>query len=329
MLRGLPRALPSRAGAVKASPQQPDGGRTPSCRWPLRIAGNGRPGVVTRPAARAGYRRAGYSALVASNLACVGLGVADVRDLSNLVRQASATARPAGTFDGVEVTRWQDPSGAALVLGWRAGDVADLLPTYASAVGGRLADCHLVNGSVATAVVVDGEGQQLTAMTFEAEQYRRLKAVGRPVAGLARITALGISITVHRDAGAFAASPDSLLNPAADPSRQPPPNDDAQDWAWPARVGPESFFSYGIFGAPAASTARARLSGTVVQAGHHTCTLTGQGFSVITVRSVGFEAAVCLPDTEHPVTPEPGNVVSGTVVLSAAIDSGDLALLDA
>ncbi len=263
---------------------------------------------------------------MASNLACVGLGVADVRDLSNLVRQASAAARPAGRFDGVEVTRWQDPSGAALVLGWRDGDVADLLPTYASGVGGRLAGCRLVNGSVAAAAVVDGEGQELTGMTFEAEQYRRLRAVGRPVAGLARITALGIAVTVYPDAEAFAASPQSLLNPAADGQ---PPADDDQDWAWPARTGPESFFSYGIFGDPAESTARARLSGTVVQAGHRTCTLTGQGFSALTVRSVGFEAAVCLPDSEHPVTPAPGNVISGTVILTAAIDSGDLALLDA
>ena len=266
---------------------------------------------------------------MASNLACVGLGVADVRDLSNLVRQASATARPAGTFDGVEVTRWQDPSGAALVLGWRDGDVADLLPTYASAVGGRVASCRLVNGSVAAAAVVDGEGQQLAGLTFEAEQYRRLKALGRPVAGVARITALGTSITVHPDAEAFAASPDNLLNPVADPAGQPPAGDDDRDWAWPARVGPESFFSYGIFGDPAESTARARLSGTVVQAGHHTCTLTGQGFSAVTVRLVGFEAAVCLPDSEHPVTPEPGNVISGTVILTAAIDSGALALFDA
>ena len=266
---------------------------------------------------------------MASNLACVGLGVADVRDLSNLVRQASTTARPAGTFDGVEVTRWQDPSGAALVLGWRDGDVTDLLPTYASGVGGRLAGCHLVNGSVASAEVIDGDGQQLTALTFEAEQYRRLKAVGRPVGGLARITALGISVTVHANAKAFAASPESLLSPAADPDGHPPADYADEGWAWPPRVGPESFFSYGVFGDPAESTARARLSGLVVHGGHHTCTLTGQGFSALTVRTVGFEAAVCLPDTEHPVTPGPGNVVSGTVVLTAAIDSGDLAFAGA
>jgi hypothetical protein len=45
----------------------------------------------------------------------------------------------------------------------------------------------------------------------------------------------------------------------------------------------------------------------------------GQEFSVATVASCGFAADVCLgAAAEHPVTPEPGSVISGTVSLAAA-----------
>ena len=30
--------------------------------------------------------------------------------------------------DGVHVGRWQDDSGAALVLGWRGGEITDFIP---------------------------------------------------------------------------------------------------------------------------------------------------------------------------------------------------------
>ena len=82
--------------------------------------------------------------------------------------------------------------------------------------------------------------------------------------------------------------------------------------------------SYGVFGDPSKSTARARLSGVVLSARQLVCELTGQGFSVATVRTVGFEADVCLATTEHTVAPSPGNIVSGTVFLTATIDNDAL-----
>jgi len=39
------------------------------------------------------------------------------------------------------------------------------------------------------------------------------------------------------------------------------------------------------------------------------------------VRTAGFEADLCLAGSEHPGLPAPGNIISGTVVLSAAIDA--------
>jgi hypothetical protein len=82
--------------------------------------------------------------------------------------------------------------------------------------------------------------------------------------------------------------------------------------------------SHGIFGR-AESTAHAWLSNAVPKASHCTCTLTGQGSTVATVRTVGIEGDVCPSDAEYPVTPEPGNIMSGTAFVVATVDAGGLA----
>jgi len=51
------------------------------------------------------------------------------------------------------------------------------------------------------------------------------------------------------------------------------------------------------------------------------CALTGQPFTVAAVRTAGFETDLCLAGSEHPALPAPGSIISGTVVLSAAIDA--------
>ena len=256
-----------------------------------------------------------------SALACVGLEVSDETGLDWLVTSAHRAVREIGVFDGVHVGRWQDGSGAALILGWRSGELLDFIPAYTATRGGLLSDCHLINESVAAAKVVDAGGRQLTAMAFEAEQYRQLQALGEPAGGPARITALGVDVQVHPDADAFAASPGSQLDPAADPDQEPPPHYRERGWPWPPRLAAESFISYGVFADPAQARPRARLSGTVLEAGQHVCALTGQPFTVAAVRTAGFEADLCLAGSEHPGLPAPGNIISGTVVLSAAIDA--------
>jgi hypothetical protein len=120
---------------------------------------------------------------VSSALARVGLSVSDEAELGWLVTSAHRAVRETGVFDGVHAGRWQDDSGASLILGWRSGELLDFIPAYTATSGGRLADCHLINESVAAAAVVGADGQQVTAMAFEAEQYRQLRALGRRVSG--------------------------------------------------------------------------------------------------------------------------------------------------
>ena len=124
-------------------------------------------------------------------------------------------------FDGGHIgRRWQDDSGTALILGWRFGELLDFIPAYTATNGGLISDCHLINESVAAAVV-DADGRQLTAIAFEAEQYRQLHALGHAVSGPAQITALGVAIQIHLDADAFAASPAASSTRRQTPGRNP------------------------------------------------------------------------------------------------------------
>ena len=127
---------------------------------------------------------------MASNLACIGLAVSDTAELAHLLNTVWPSVREIGAYDGVHVGRWQDDSGAALILGWRPDRFLEALPTYAATRGGLLSDCELIN----------------------------------------------------------------------------------------------------------------------------------EPFTIASVRTVGFEADLCLAGSEHPGIPAPGNIVSGTVFLSAAID---------
>ena len=54
---------------------------------------------------------------MASALACVGLAVSDQTELQQLMTRAHRAAGETGVFDGVHVGRWEDDSGAALILG--------------------------------------------------------------------------------------------------------------------------------------------------------------------------------------------------------------------
>jgi hypothetical protein len=234
---------------------------------------------------------------VNSALACAGLAVSDDAEFNVLLKHALTGTREIGTFGGVYVGRGQDDSGAALILGLQDGQIADFTFASAGTSGGLLADCRLIHQSIAWAKVTDADGQQLTAMAFEAEQYRQLLTLGQQVSGPARITAPGIDITIYPDPAAYTASPDSQL------------------------PGPAPDISHAALAGSPGKQPRARLSGTALTATRHVCALTGQPFTVAAVRTTGFTADLRLAADDHPDVPEPGNIISGTVVLSAAIDT--------
>jgi hypothetical protein len=80
---------------------------------------------------------------MSSALACIGLVVSDDAEFNLLVKNALTGIREIGTFGGVYVGRWQDDSGAALILGLHDGQLADFTFAYAGTGGALLAGCSM------------------------------------------------------------------------------------------------------------------------------------------------------------------------------------------
>ncbi len=256
---------------------------------------------------------------MASNLACVGLAVADHDELDRLVAAVLPGARLLGRADGIDVLLWEDSnSGARLMIGVRAGHVVDLLPSVASSTRTRLRDLRMINDEVATAAVVDEHGEQLTSIALELEQ-RHL--VGRATLGEvdAAVVACGVSVVSFPDEKAFSESRESLLDSNADTAAEPPEHFAERGWTWPPKMAAQSFFSPGVFAEPAAAQATARLYGIVSESTRRTTAQTGQTFIVARVRTVGFEVDVCLSAGEHEELPEPGAVLGGHVCLVGSV----------
>lgn len=251
-----------------------------------------------------------------SNLECVGLFADDAQAFDDLLRRVLLSSVEIGRADEVRVMRWEDPSGARMVLGLAPDGLVDMLPTFAGRPRVRLEGLHRLSADVAAAAVVDGDGDQLTSATLEIEERRLLPAGTAPLVSAA-IVALGVDVAVFADVAAFAASDASLLSPG-DAESAPPDEYVERGWPWPPRLAAESFISYGVFEEPEAATAYARLSGVVHQAERRVVELTGQGFVVAEVRTAGFDVTVCLPDGSS--VPEPGAVVSGQMFLTASVD---------
>lgn len=177
---------------------------------------------------------------MASNLGCVGLGVSSEDEMADLINRVMPLAEPIGQAAGITLYRWQDPSGARLLLGIdRDDDVTEMLPSFDAAVGARLGSVEFVSDEVASAAVLDEDGEQVTAFTVELEERLLLRAAGVPLDGPAAITALGVDVEVFASAEAFSESDASTLSPD-DTDSAPPPHYAERGWKWPPRVAPSS-----------------------------------------------------------------------------------------
>jgi len=235
---------------------------------------------------------------MATHLACIGLGTGGEQDFQRLVVQANKDAQQQEVIRGVRVRRWEDGSGAAVVLGWRAGQLISFMPALAATSQVRLANCHPVREPVTVADVLDAGGEPVNALAAELEQFRQLVAAGQPVDGMAKIAAFGLSVKLYDDENAFLAAPKG-------------PNDATE---------PADFEPFGAFAEPAKAQAHARLTGTVLKAERRFSWLTGHPFTVAITRTAGFEVDLCLAGDEHPTVPAPGAIVTGVVSLSISME---------
>jgi hypothetical protein len=235
---------------------------------------------------------------MATHLACIGLGTGGDQDFQRLVVQANKDAQQQEVIRGVRVRRWEDGSGAAVVLGWRAGQLISFMPALTATSQVRLANCHPVREPVTVADVLDAGGAPVNALAAELEQFRQLVAAGQPVDGMAKIAAFGLSVKLYDDENAFLAAPKG-------------PKDATE---------PADFEPFGAFAEPAKAQAHARLTGTVLKAERRFSWLTGHPFTVAITRTAGFEVDLCLAGDEHPTVPAPGAIVTGVVSLSISME---------
>jgi hypothetical protein len=234
---------------------------------------------------------------MATHLGCIGLGTGGEQDFQRLVAEASKEAQQQEVVRDVRVRRWEDGSGAAVVLGWRGGQLISFMPSFAAASEVRLANCHPVREPVTIAEVQERDGTPITALAAEIEQYRQLVAGGRPAGGMAKIAAFGLRVKLYADEQAFLAAPKGPHDASA----------------------PADFEPFGAFAEPAKAQAHARLTGTVIKAERRFSWFTSDPFTVAVTRTAGFEVDLCLAGDEHPDVPAPGTVVTGIVSLSVSV----------
>jgi len=249
-----------------------------------------------------------------SNLDCIGLGVEDQAALRALITEVLPKSVSLGVAGGVDVRRWEDPSGSRIVLGVRQKEIVDLLPSFAAPTDARLGDVHPVTEEIVVGDVLDENGEMLTRLAMGLEE-RRFFPSNAEIGCSASVVALGVDVTVHQDEEAFGKSPESFLDGAHE-GEEPPATYAERGLKWPPRMGAESFISQGLFGEP---NAHARLYGTVLVSERRTVSDTGKSVVVVAVRTVGFTARICIPGDSLATDPAAGNVVGGTVYLVGSI----------
>lgn len=252
---------------------------------------------------------------MASNLECLGLAVSSEDEFKSLVAAAVERAVPITTIGDEQILRWQDPSGVRMVFTTSRRGISRMTPSFAGDPGTVLTDVRAVNDDVVVADVAP-DGEMLTRLSIELEEFPLL---GKGTfTGPTSVVALGTEVTLHDDAEAFGTSDASILGGASSRPDEPRPPHVDENMAWPHRLGAESFIADGMFGPDAGVTATAILAGTVLRAERRTVNLTSQDFVVARVRTVGFEADVCLPASATTL-PQPGNVLAGDVFLVGSL----------
>lgn len=251
-----------------------------------------------------------------SNFDCIGLPGDSTEVIASLIEQILPASTHLGTaHSGAETYRWQDPSGARVVIEMRGKLVHSAVPSFAGMPATQLRNVVRLNDDVSSAEVTDDNGEQVTALALDLEQRAMLGRL--TVAGRASLVAFVGELTVHADADAFAASPASLL---ADPASEPPAHFVEMGWPWPPRMGLESFISHGLFESARGARPLASLNGIVRDAHRRTNALTGTDFVTASVATAGFSVDVCMRPSDIADLPQAGQAVAATVYMVGSLD---------
>ncbi|WP_323793327.1 hypothetical protein [Nocardioides sp.] len=254
---------------------------------------------------------------MSSTLGCIGLSVDDTESLDALVGRLLPDAAVVARSGELQARRWVDASGASLTMTVRqSGDdegvLVDIVPSYVAPTGGGAGHDGVRLGSlsgygdVLAADLVDDAGTRVLRVACDLAQSIVTEVSDpRP----AHLTALGLDLTVHADAAAFAASDESVIS-------TPGPGQT------PLRFATESLLAYGLSEDAAKAQPTAFVSGTVLSVSSQTNAETGQGFHTARLLTSAGHVTACLAAGDHPDPPRLGNVLSGVCYL--VLDVPDL-----
>lgn len=262
---------------------------------------------------------------MSSTLGCIGLAVDDAESLDSLIERLVPDAGVVATSGELQARRWTDSSGASLTMTVRqtgddVGVLVDIVPSYVGPVaaggarGAGGAGAHdgvrlgalTAYGETLAAELVDASGETIVRIACDLAQSIVVDVDSpRP----AHLTALGLDLTVHVDAAAFASSDESILSaPGTEQT--------------PVRFATESLLAYGLTEDVAKAQPTAFLSGAVLSVSSQANSETEQGFHTVRLRTSAGPVTVCLAAAEHPDPPRLGNVLSGVCYL--VLDVPDL-----
>jgi hypothetical protein len=239
---------------------------------------------------------------MASNLACIGLAVPVRADFARLVKTTEGDAEPMGRRDGIDIARWEDPSGARVVLAHDGDQLTRFQPSFAAEPGAELVSITPVSTTVSRAQVVDASGKLVATVDVEPEQQATVRDLDGVDAAPASLIAFATDVAFFADADAYAASPRSLVDEDRRSSR---------------RYAPVSFEAYGAENEGDEIEAYAHLAGTVRTVDDRRNHLTAQRFLTARVATLGFEVTLCAPLGEDDELPAVGSIAAGTVFLGA------------
>ena len=253
---------------------------------------------------------------MSSTLGCIGLAVDDPESLDALVGRLLPDATVVARSGELQARRWVDASGASLTMTVRhSGDdegvPVDVVPSYVATGGAAGHDGVRLGalsgyGDTLAADLVDDAGTRVLRIACDLAQSI-VTEVSEPRP--AHLTALGLDLTVHADAAAFAASEESVLcTPGAGQT--------------PVRFATETLLAYGLSEDAAKAQPTAFVSGTVLSVSSQTNSETDQGFHTARLRTSAGHVTVCLALSDHPDAPRLGNVLSGVCYL--VLDVPDL-----
>lgn len=252
--------------------------------------------------------------------ACVGLVLPDDNAFRDLIEALISAVKLTRSVSGARVYRWQDPSGARLTI-VKNGQIT---VSYSNTTAVRFAAGMYLDNGHFFAEVVDESGEQVAGIAVKPEcaaDFGARAATQRPIDTVG-ITAFGVDVTVFSSEEAFQQSSASLLTSASAGA------DDGESNAMELRYSAESLVPFGTFDR-AAPDSSALLNGTVLSAQIVTNVWTGRQFVAARVRTSGLEVDLCMPWNEGEPIPEPGNIIGGSVYLTATLtDSSPFTIVD-